>query len=56
MKEIETKKRDNSYRIFKRIQRKSGCFPQAEERRKDLDDGIQIHVQLLFGVVMIILV
>jgi 5-aminolevulinate synthase len=29
---IEAKKRDNSYRIFKRIQRKSGLFPKAEEK------------------------
>lgn len=35
---IEAKKRDNSYRVFKRVQRKSGCFPQAEER-KNLDDS-----------------
>ena len=34
---IEAKKRDNSYRVFKRVQRKSGCFPKAEEK-KDLDD------------------
>ncbi|CAF2387785.1 unnamed protein product [Rotaria sp. Silwood2] len=34
---IEAKKRDNSYRIFKRVQRKSGLFPQAEEK-KNLDD------------------
>ncbi|CAF1216225.1 unnamed protein product [Adineta steineri] len=36
---IEAKKRDNSYRIFKRVQRKSGLFPQAEEK-KNLDDDI----------------
>jgi 5-aminolevulinate synthase len=34
---IEAKKRDNSYRVFKRVQRKSGCFPRAEEP-KTLDD------------------
>jgi 5-aminolevulinate synthase len=34
---IEAKKRDNSYRVFKRVQRKSGCFPRAEEK-KYLDD------------------
>jgi 5-aminolevulinate synthase len=34
---IEAKKRDNSYRVFKRVQRKSGCFPKAEEQ-KHLDD------------------
>ncbi|CAF0906052.1 unnamed protein product [Adineta steineri] len=34
---IEAKKRDNSYRVFKRVQRKSGIFPQAEEM-KNLDD------------------
>ena len=34
---IEAKKRDNSYRVFKRVQRKSGLFPRAEER-KTLDD------------------
>ncbi|CAF1224092.1 unnamed protein product [Rotaria sordida] len=34
---IEAKKRDNSYRVFKRVQRKSGLFPQAEEK-KNLDD------------------
>ncbi|CAF2151545.1 unnamed protein product [Rotaria magnacalcarata] len=34
---IEAKKSDNSYRIFKRVQRKSGFFPLAEER-KNLDD------------------
>ena len=34
---IEAKKRDNSYRVFKRVQRKSGLFPQAEEK-KTLDD------------------
>jgi 5-aminolevulinate synthase len=28
---IEAKKRDNSYRIFKRVQRKSGSFPRAED-------------------------
>ena len=31
-KKIEGKKRDNSYRIFKRIQRQSGLFPQAQEQ------------------------
>lgn len=36
---IEAKKRDNSYRVFKRVQRRSGCFPRAEER-KHLDDEI----------------
>jgi len=35
---IEAKKRDNSYRVFKRVQRKSGCFPKAEEM-KNLDDN-----------------
>lgn len=30
---IETKKRDNSYRVFKRIQRKSGLFPRAAEKK-----------------------
>ncbi len=35
---IEAKKRDNSYRVFKRVQRKSGCFPKAEEM-KHLDDN-----------------
>ncbi|CAF3370593.1 unnamed protein product [Rotaria sp. Silwood1] len=34
---IEAKKRDNSYRVFKRVQRKSGLFPQAEVK-KNLDD------------------
>jgi 5-aminolevulinate synthase len=34
---IETKKRDNSYRVFKRVQRKSGQFPRAAEK-KNLDD------------------
>ena len=34
---IEAKKRDNSYRVFKRVQRKSGCFPQAQEQ-KHLED------------------
>lgn len=34
---IEAKKRDNSYRVFKRVQRRSGCFPRAEEK-KHLDD------------------
>lgn len=34
---IEAKKRDNSYRVFKRVQRRSGCFPRADER-KHLDD------------------
>lgn len=29
---IEAKKRDNSYRVFKRIERKSGLFPQAEAK------------------------
>jgi 5-aminolevulinate synthase len=36
---IEGKKRDNSYRIFKRIQRKSGLFPKAQEKN-NLDDDI----------------
>ena len=31
---IEAKKRDNSYRVFKRVQRKSGLFPQAEEKKR----------------------
>ena len=35
---IEAKKRDNSYRIFKRVQRQSGHFPQAQER-KTLEDN-----------------
>jgi 5-aminolevulinate synthase len=35
---IEAKKRDNSYRIFKRVQRKSGLFPQAEEKKNLNDD------------------
>ncbi|UJR35850.1 hypothetical protein I4U23_028594 [Adineta vaga] len=34
---IEAKKRDNSYRVFKRVQRRSGCFPQADVM-KNLDD------------------
>jgi len=34
---IEAKKRNNSYRIFKSIQRKSGHFPTAEEK-KNLDN------------------
>ncbi|CAF0923711.1 unnamed protein product [Adineta ricciae] len=34
---IEAKKRDDSYRIFKRVQRRSGLFPQAEEK-KHLDE------------------
>lgn len=34
---IEAKKRDNSYRVFKRVQRRSGSFPRAEEK-KHLDD------------------
>jgi hypothetical protein len=34
---IEAKKRDNSYRVFKRVQRKSGLFPQAQEKQS-LDD------------------
>lgn len=37
---IATKKRDNSYRIFKRIQRQSGLFPQAQEQnnlKQDVD-------------------
>lgn len=29
---LHAKKRDNSYRIFKRIQRKSGFFPRAQEQ------------------------
>lgn len=29
---LHAKKRDNSYRIFKRIQRKSGLFPRGEEQ------------------------
>ena len=29
---IAAKKRDNSYRVFKRIERKSGLFPQAEAK------------------------
>lgn len=33
---IEAKKRDNSYRVFKRVERKSGLFPQASEK-KSLD-------------------
>ncbi|CAF0860018.1 unnamed protein product [Didymodactylos carnosus] len=32
---IDEKKRDNSYRIFKRVQRRSGLFPQAEEKSDD---------------------
>lgn len=36
---IEAKKRDNSYRIFKRVQRQSGSFPRAQEK-KNLDDDI----------------
>ena len=36
---IEAKKRDNSYRVFKRVQRKSGLFPKAEEK-KESDDEI----------------
>jgi 5-aminolevulinate synthase len=32
---IEAKKRDNSYRVFKRVQRKSGCFPQAQEHEDE---------------------
>lgn len=36
---IEAKKRDNSYRVFKRVQRQSGAFPQAQEK-KNLDDDI----------------
>ncbi len=34
---IEAKKRDNSYRVFKRVLRQSGCFPQAKEQ-KHLDN------------------
>jgi 5-aminolevulinate synthase len=37
LEQIEAKKRDNSYRIFKRVQRTSGLFPQAEEK-KDSDE------------------
>ena len=36
---IEAKKRDNSYRVFKRVQRRSGSFPRAQEK-KNLDDDI----------------
>lgn len=36
---IESKKLDNSYRVFKRVQRKSGCFPKAEERNTLSDDS-----------------
>jgi len=36
---IQEKKLDNSYRVFKRIQRKSGLFPQAQEKNS-LDDDI----------------
>ncbi|CAF1176909.1 unnamed protein product [Rotaria sp. Silwood1] len=36
---IEAKKLDNSYRIFKRVQRKSGCFPQAEEKKTLNEDS-----------------
>jgi 5-aminolevulinate synthase len=36
---IEAKKRDNSYRVFKRVQRKSGSFPQAEEMNSLEDDA-----------------
>jgi len=36
---IEAKKRDNSYRVFKRVQRKSGLFPKAQEKN-NLDDDI----------------
>jgi 5-aminolevulinate synthase len=39
---IDAKKRDNSYRVFKRVQRKSGCFPRAEEK-KSLDDDSESH-------------
>ncbi|CAF0806471.1 unnamed protein product [Rotaria sordida] len=35
---IEAKRLDNSYRVFKRVQRKSGCFPQAEEKKHLHDD------------------
>jgi hypothetical protein len=35
---IQSKKRDNSYRIFKRVQRKSGLFPKAEEKKNLHDD------------------
>jgi len=38
---IQSKKRDNSYRVFKRVQRKSGLFPKAEEK-KNLDDDDDI--------------
>ncbi|CAM4810822.1 unnamed protein product [Rotaria magnacalcarata] len=36
---IEAKKLDNSYRVFKRVQRKSGCFPKAEELNMLNDDS-----------------
>jgi 5-aminolevulinate synthase len=36
---IDAKKRDNSYRVFKRVQRKSGLFPQAEEKTTLDDDS-----------------
>ncbi len=36
---IEAKKRDNSYRVFKRVQRRSGCFPQAKEQNNLEDDA-----------------
>lgn len=36
---IEAKKRDNSYRVFKRVQRKSGCFPRAEVQKNIEDDS-----------------
>jgi 5-aminolevulinate synthase len=39
---IEAKKRDNSYRVFKRVQRKSGCFPRAEVQ-KNLGDDSEPH-------------
>ena len=35
---IETKKRDNSYRVFKRVQRRSGQFPKAQEKKNLTDD------------------
>jgi 5-aminolevulinate synthase len=36
---LKQKKRDNSYRVFKRVQRKSGIFPQAQEK-PNLDDDL----------------
>ena len=36
---IEAKRRDNSYRVFKRVHRNSGLFPKAQER-KNLDDDV----------------